>query len=815
MDTNRNSSDQNPAPQVSGSRERKTSNDEFLAPFLGPFDPNDVLRRVIDHMLGLVGVLDPQGVVLDVNQTALDIGGLTRDQVIGIPFWETRWWNHDANIVAQLRSAVSQAAAGKTIRYDVTVRTAGEQRMALDFCLTPVRDQNGTVRLLIPSGVDITDRELAIERYKNSEERLRLAAEATGLGTYDYDPGSKHLYWSPEVKRIFGLEESVRPTPELVANLVYPADRPAYQEFIESTLAVGSPGNHELTFRCMRTDGEIRWVRDVGKTFYSGDGRQRRPVRIVGTLQDVTERKRAEASIEESELRFRTLADNMSQFAWIADRNGEITWYNKRWFEYTGSDLDSMRGWGWTAVHHPDHLQRVVEKIRHSFETGDEWEDTFPLRSKDGEYRWFLSRAIPIRNSVGQIVQWFGTNTDVTELREIEQELRLAQRHAEQASEAKSNFLANMSHEIRSPMTAIIGYLDLLSVSTDEDRERIEIIKRNSNYLLTLINDILDLSKIESGHMSLDPTPCSPASLTKEVVHLMRVPAEEKSIELTVEFRTSIPETIEIDAVRLRQILINLVGNAIKFTERGSVRVVVSYEKRFRHLNWEVIDTGIGIHPEQQQRVFQAFEQADASTVRKYGGSGLGLAISAQLAKLFGGSIAIASVPGEGSSFRLILPIKGEVRFQSRADAGRDAAPESKAKPEVTSSLSGVRVLVVDDLPDIRFLIQHLIEKSGGTVECRDNGADAIEAIDPADPAFDVLVMDMQMPVMDGVTAIRCLREAGCEIPAIALTANAMRSDRERCLQAGYDEYLSKPIDAARLDHLIRKALKRPRSKKN
>lgn len=811
MNTDSDSSQPQQRPSVAAGA------DEFLGSFASPDDQGSALRCVIDHMLGLVGVLDLRGTLVDVNTTALDLGGVSREDVVGRLFWDTHWFNHTQQTISRLQRAIAAAVGGQTVRYDETIRAKGDQLLTIDLCITPVKDSAGAVRMLISSGVDVTDREVAIERYKNSEERLRLAAEATGFGTYDYDPISQQLFWSPETKRLCGVPESTRPTFQLMENLVHPTDKDRYKQVVQRSLDPAGNGRHELEFRISRPDGSVRFLRDVGKTFFKGVGGTRRAVRIVGTIEDVTDRKRAEDSITESENRFRLLADHMSQFAWIADNNGDIYWFNKRWFEYTGSTLEDMKGWGWTSSHHPDHLDRVVRKFRRSvLQTGEEWEDTFPLRGKDGFYRWFLSRAIPIRNVSGEIMQWFGTNTDVTELREIEQELRLAQSKAEQASQAKTNFLANMSHEIRSPMTAIMGYLDLLTIESEEDKERIEIIKRNSNFLLTLINDILDLSKIEAGRLSLDPITCSPATLTAEIIRLMRVPAEEKPIELTHEFVTPIPEQIEIDAIRLRQILVNLVGNAIKFTQKGSVRVAVSFDRRYRHLNWEVIDTGIGIDFEQQQRVFQAFEQADASIVRKYGGSGLGLAISVRLAKLFGGNISIASTPGIGSCFRLTLPIAGNVHLESPTgstnDSGRSGATPATPAPETDKDLQGVRVLVVDDRADIRFLIRHLIQKAGGNVVCCENGAEAVDAIrdnEHTREAFDALVMDMQMPVMDGLTAIATLRGSGCTIPAIALTANAMQTDRDRCLKAGFNHYLSKPIEADRLRATLREIIGR------
>ncbi|WP_161604620.1 PAS domain-containing protein [Roseiconus nitratireducens] len=533
--------------------------------------------------------------------------------------------------------------------------------------------------------------------------------------------------------------------------------------------------------------------------------------------------------LRDSEQRFHTLADNMSQLAWMADENGWIFWYNQRWYDYTGTTLEQMRGWGWKQVHHPEHVDAVVRKIRRCFQTGENWEDTFPLRGKDGLYRWFLSRAVPIRDEDGRVIRWFGTNTDVTELRRIERELRRAREAAEQANRAKSDFLANMSHEIRSPMTAILGYIDLLTITSDADREMVETIRRNSQFLLELINDILDLSKIEAGKLELDSVEFHPRTLVEDVVSLMQVRAAEHQLKLGARFDGPIPNRIQGDPVRIRQILINLVGNAIKFTDVGEVGIAVSFDGEESQLRFDVHDTGIGMRPDQLERLFQPFEQADSSITRQFGGSGLGLAISQRLAELLGARITVTSELGKGSQFSLIIPLgNGAVMelvsgppadaprqsddLDAEVQAGRqpdqpadplDRGRQSQWRSEVDPTLPlNARVLVVDDRRDIRFLVQHVLRNAGAeTVLCED-GAQAVATVEQSladGQPFDLVVMDMQMPIVDGITAVGILRDQGYDRPVIALTANAMNADREKCLQSGFTDYLSKPIDVRQL----------------
>ena len=385
---------------------------------------------------------------------------------------------------------------------------------------------------------------------------------------------------------------------------------------------------------------------------------------------------------------------------------------------------------------------------------------------------------------------------------------RLAQ-VAEAATETKSAFLANMSHEIRTPMTAILGFADLLLDPTQGAADRVncvQTIQRNGRHLLTLINDILDLSKIEAGKMTVEAIDCVPAQVVSDIASLMRVRAAEKKLNLDVQYHTPVPRSITSDPTRLRQILTNLAGNAIKFTDQGCVTIHVAMTGDAgggAYLEFQVQDSGVGMSPEQLDKLFRPFMQADSSTTRRFGGTGLGLNISKRLAEMLGGQLTVRSELGRGSTFTLTLPL-GKVeagRLVQPSEIEKAIAPKGSVAA-VTTSLGGIRILLAEDGPDNQRLIALYLRKAGASVALANNGQEACDqalaALNRHEP-FGVILMDMQMPVMDGYAATSRLRSEGYRSPIIALTAHAMSSDRDKCLGAGCDDFASKPIDRAAL----------------
>jgi signal transduction histidine kinase/ActR/RegA family two-component response regulator len=400
-------------------------------------------------------------------------------------------------------------------------------------------------------------------------------------------------------------------------------------------------------------------------------------------------------------------------------------------------------------------------------------------------------------------------------------DLREALGQAKLASESKSEFLANMSHELRTPLTAILGYADLMLDPAQlpaERQECIQTIHRNGRHLLSIINDILDLSKIEAGKMTAEIIDCSPVEIVRDIAAMMRVRAVEKNIAFNCEFPGPIPAAIRSDPTRIRQVLINLVGNAIKFTHHGAVSVITRLEKpvspKGPRLCFEVADSGIGMTEEQQERLFQPFSQADNSTTRKYGGTGLGLVICRRLVEMLGGEVRCESQRDRGSRFIVTLDV-GSLENVELLDGSKIDGPETvepHVPPKVDRSLRG-RILVAEDGPDNQRLIRVLLTKAGAEVQVAENGRIAVDkalagCAGKRDQPFDLILMDMQMPELDGYGATAELRRRGYTGPIIALTAHAMESDRDRCIAAGCDDYATKPIDRAKLIALLSKYLR-------
>jgi PAS domain S-box-containing protein len=497
----------------------------------------------------------------------------------------------------------------------------------------------------------------------------------------------------------------------------------------------------------------------------------------------------------------------------IADRHGLADWANDSFTEMTEYTNDEIRGKDpWTLLQGARTNADTVRQVREQLEKCEDVDTELLLYTKSGGEFWSSLTIKPVFDGSGELTNYISTQLNISDRKARELELRRTKEESESANRAKSQFLANMSHEIRTPLNGILGFSELLrrapdSLSETDRQEYLEAIASSGRHLLTLINDILDISKIEAGHLQVEQVPCSPHQIIAEVVSVLRVPAQEKGISLDYRWESGVPATIQSDPHRLKQLLINLVGNAIKFTEQGSVLVVASLdmENGGSLLRLEIRDTGIGIGKDKLDLIFEPFAQADSSVTRKHGGTGLGLAISRRIAEALGGGVQVTSEVGRGSVFVATIATGDLTGVTIHEKPQEKLVGDVTHQDTLNRSLAGLNILLVEDGDTNRKLLRVTLTRSGANVVTAENGKIALHLA--GEESFDLVLMDMQMPVMDGYTATRILRDRGFTGPIIALTAHAMKGDREKCEAAGCSGYLTKPINMDELQRTVLAAI--------
>lgn len=810
-----------------------------------------------------------------------------------------------------------------------------------------ITDSTGVALLVISTIVAVCPLILStarkLDHLQNALARRQQMFRYLVEGTQDHaifmlDLRGRIQSWNSGAERVTGYSEK-QVVRESLSILFHESDRNSERlhQFLSSAL---SQNKFKQEVKLARQDGRSLTALLTLSRVQTEVGRA---IGFACVTQDITAAKEAEEKILRSEAQFRTLANSIPQMAWMTDESGAITWYNDKWYDYTGTRDGEMKGWGWMAVHHSEHLERVVSRFRQSLENKTSWQDTFPLRSASGEWRWFLSMANPVFDEGGHVLSWVGTNTDitdernskiereallkeleeksglletvmeqmpaaviiakapsgkilygndqvekvwrhpvrpaeeikdyskwigfhsdgrqyegqdwplaraitkgeivlredtdvlrgdgsrgviclsaapvrntrgeivagvvicedVTEARQFESQLLRTKEAAEAASVAKTQFLANMSHEIRTPMNAVIGFSDLLlekNLSEAEKKEYLRRIRSAGAHLVKIIDDILDFSRVDSGRMQIEKVRFSVLDIIHEVFDALGTAADGKGIQFQVQEMNSIPPQIHSDPSRLRQILLNLVGNAVKFTDKGAVTVRLQFleksaSRNENELAVEIEDTGIGIPYEAQGQLFQLFRQADSSVTRRYGGTGLGLALSKRLVQALGGDLILKkSHPQKGSIFRFTIPTGQVAQNRTQEDSQKKIEEALARHVEVKPSaqLKGKKILLAEDSPDNVILMRVYLESEGARIDHAHDGLEAIKMAVEHD--YDLVLMDLQMPNLDGLEATRQLRHKNYSKPILAVTAHALKEEVIKSLEAGCNDHITKPV---------------------
>jgi signal transduction histidine kinase/ActR/RegA family two-component response regulator len=688
-------------------------------------------------------------------------------------------------VLARISSAIrdaAQLARPFDIEYDARTLRGNEVRLRSIGHAEQVDGQ--TVRV-VGTLEDVTAQRKAEAERRRDEALNEQVSRLAGIGGWEFDVRTKETIWSPQVRKIFEVGETYNPPLEDHPKFVAPESSEAAALLREQAVEQGLPA--EFEFQALTATGRRIWVRHI----FQAERVNGRAIRLFGTTQDVTAEREAKAELELLHTRLKVAIEAAELRVWEIDlETGVMQWDSHAPLTFAAPEMgQTLRASSVLDFIHPEDRDAFAQQANEVVLSDVPSVSRVRARAPDGSFRHVEIRMC-LTSQYADRRKIIGVSRDVTRDVTLNEELVRKRREAEEASLAKSQFVARMSHEIRTPMSGVIGMLEVLQRAEVDQTKRAHAVTalKSARDLMSVLDDIIDASQLESRHLALDGVPFSPSTVVDDVVSLFSALARDKSLTLTAAVEGSVPAWVMGDARRVRQVLTNLVGNAVKFTDAGKVEIAVIYDADQQVARFSVRDTGAGIPDDMVDKVFDQFFQVDSSTTRRHSGSGLGLAISRQLVSMMGGTIQVDSRLGEGSVFD----------FTIAAPAAAPPSPE-RVEPLAAPSKS-LRVLVAEDNAAMQKILHALLETGGHHVTVVSDGRDAVAMA--ASQTFDVVLMDVMMPTMDGTTAAQRIRELGGRaggIPIIALTANALVGDRDRYLAAGMTDYLSKPIDVAAL----------------
>jgi PAS domain S-box-containing protein len=669
--------------------------------------------------------------------------------------------------------------------HTILIAKDGKERPIGDSA-APIKNDRGETIGVVLVFRDVSEEQLAAEAARRNRDIFRLVHQIGRIGHWEWNSLTDENKWSPEIEALYGLEPGTfEGTYEAWAKLLHPDDRARAEEDVRRA---PQTGQYLSEFRVIWPDGSIHWLEARAHVF---NDEHDKPVRIMGVNMDITHRKQQEEALRTSELRWRTMAEALPNLVWTDLPDGQCDWLSSQWRKYTGIPENELLGIRWLeTVVHPDDRERTMACWQAACADQGDYDLEYRIRRYDGEYHWFKTRGVPIRDDQRKIVYWFGTCTDIEDVKRLEAALREADRR-------KDEFLATLAHELRNPLAPIRNSIELLRHAADDPAVMADartIMERQLGHLVRLVDDLLDISRVTSGKLRLRKERVALASAVHSAVEETRGLIETSGHELTI---TLPPEEVLLDAdpTRLAQIFSNLLNNAAKYTEKGG-HIWLTAELRDGDISVSVRDTGIGIAAEHLPHIFEMFSQVTPALERSQGGLGIGLALVRGLVELHGGTIeAHSSGPGMGSEFNVRLPIvdRPSAPQPQEAEDTRDKSPRGPRR----------RILVVDDNADAVNSLAMVLRRMGHDIHTAQDGLEAVHAAATFRP--EVILLDIGLPKMNGYDVAQQIRQQPWDkkVAIIAVSGWGQEEDKRRALEAGFDHHLTKPVDPAALSRLL------------